>query len=114
MNSYIGSRSEYSIRCTYFKRIPNTSTYEDKPREIFYCKILTPMTKTPIIVNGRVKDMRKEIALESISNIKDLNVDDKVLFRGELLRAEKILVEEITSTEFSSRPYKRTQMVLVG
>lgn len=113
MNGY-ANRGEYTIRCKWYKRIQGTNEYEKKTRGIFYAKIVSPLTVMPSVINGKLKDLRSEMTIESISNISEMNADDKVLIRGKELRVERLISEEMTSTEFSARPYKKTQLLLVG
>lgn len=105
--------SGYEIRCKIFKRIPNTQTYEPKVKGIFYAKEISPFQETPILINGRIKDNRYQATIETLDYVNILNVDDYVLYLGQVYRVESMSSIVISSQVFSIRPSKKTTIVLV-
>lgn len=108
------NQKDYFDRNKYYKRIKETNTYEKEPSGIFYSKDLVAMTSTPVIFNGKVKDLRYEVTIVTQDIVSDLEVDDIVEYGGERFRVEKIIADDLNENKkFSNRPRFETQITLV-
>lgn len=109
----VEDNSGYEIRCKIFKRIPDTQDYDPKVQGIFYAKEISPFQETPILINGRIKDKRYQATIETLDYVNILNVDDYVLYLGQMYRVESMSSISISSQAYSIRPSKKTTIVLV-
>jgi hypothetical protein len=109
----IEDKNGYDIRCKYFKRIEGTQEYDIKPYGVFYAKEIQPEINNPVIINGKIKDRVLQTTIETLDFVDSLNADDKILYKGNVYRVNSISSTAISSQEFSSRPNKQTQIVLV-
>ena len=107
------NNEEYTLRAKVFKAIGGTQLLNQKSSGVLYCKIISPLTFNPVVVNGILKEMCEEMTIETLSVLKDLKVDDFIFIKAQKFRIERISKEIISDTQFSSRPSVRTQIVLV-
>jgi hypothetical protein len=108
------NQADYNDRNKYYKRIEGTNEFEEKPRGVFWSKDLVAMTTTPIIINGKIKNVRYEVTIVTLDYIVDLQVDDEVEYGGERFRVEKIIADDLNKNKkFMTRPTFETQITLV-
>ena len=109
----VENKEGYDVRCKIFKRIGNTQTYDPKVKGVFYAKEISPFQETNIILNGNVKTKRFQATIETLDQINILDVDDYVLYQGNIYRVESKSSISISSQAYTIRPVKQTTIVLV-
>jgi hypothetical protein len=109
----VENKEDYDVRCKIFKRIEGTQTYDPKVKGIFYAKEIAPFQETNIILNGNVKTKRFQATIETLDQINILDIDDYVLYQGNVYRVESKSSISISSQAYTIRPVKQTTIVLV-
>lgn len=109
------TRNDFFDRNQYFKRqyVDNMKLVSGAVSQgVFYSKDAIPLEKQTIVM-GSVKKTAYIITIETHDVVEDLDVDDFVLYSGELWIVDNIVAsDENPAKEFSKRPAFKTTIRL--